>query len=690
MPRPKVRPENRQRSYRACLSCKSSKIRCDALQPCSSCVRRDQADSCTYSGIDRRRRAQGQCGLSEALSPQAIEDNTPRSDGYAPLARVLVRIAIEAFPLPVMLIDPVFVGEASSQSFLHFLRKTVKAYIGSAPFTDGERQYVTLDVDLPSAGPDISLNTSPNKLRSLLEGYFEATSGILCPFTSDEIELLLHERSSSPGSIPELPPTGNDDAAALDLALAIGAQAGGRGEDVVLSRAYFSRARKVALDNMFTSQNLSTVRLFLLLAFYMLGACNRNGAAMFLGVAVKAAVILQLHNPPPDSDPEKEESSDRMRIWNSIQNVDVLASFILGRPKDLPLMRHAITETKSPNPEEVGQHAQPAFGAMVQVCNLLADIVDCQRKSTGLLHVPSAETQLFRLRQWSGTLPENLRHFSPTASSQEQGNYLEPSDRQALMSAMHISCVYYFAVILITRPFLVAYLISRLRGKAPYNLISDPDEASDINIKNSKVSGLAQVCVSSSLYMVDMCVKAKAANFTFGNLCLLEAWIFGAGLVLGFSMFAGEPRRDIDDSFGSARTIIADLATSSPQAQLYLNILTTFAEAIAVYRQRVKDERQSIVQHYMGRILVIDDPATTSRHNTIPTSGSGVLPENPEWMVNVDGVDIDGADLRTLLEISTGFQDQTAAGNWSDVDMHLLDYPIPGVEPFDQFFYTVE
>ena len=59
MPRPKVRPENRQRSDRACLACKASKIRCNSQHPCGSCLRRDQAESCIYSGIDRRRRGRG-------------------------------------------------------------------------------------------------------------------------------------------------------------------------------------------------------------------------------------------------------------------------------------------------------------------------------------------------------------------------------------------------------------------------------------------------------------------------------------------------------------------------------------------------------------------------------------------------------------------------------------------------------
>jgi len=58
MPRPKVRPEDRQRVSRACLACKASKIRCDSQQPCAACVRRDHGSSCVYSGTDHRRRHQ--------------------------------------------------------------------------------------------------------------------------------------------------------------------------------------------------------------------------------------------------------------------------------------------------------------------------------------------------------------------------------------------------------------------------------------------------------------------------------------------------------------------------------------------------------------------------------------------------------------------------------------------------------
>lgn len=46
---------------------------------------------------------------------------------------------------------------------------------------------------------------------------------------------------------------------------------------------------------MLENPSLEMVSLFLLMSFYMLGACRRNAAFMYLGVAARAAVALGLH-----------------------------------------------------------------------------------------------------------------------------------------------------------------------------------------------------------------------------------------------------------------------------------------------------------------------------------------------------------------------------------------------------------
>jgi hypothetical protein len=55
MPRPKVRPEDRRRSVRACDTCKHLKKRCDSLLPCTPCTKKGISESCEYSEKTRRR-----------------------------------------------------------------------------------------------------------------------------------------------------------------------------------------------------------------------------------------------------------------------------------------------------------------------------------------------------------------------------------------------------------------------------------------------------------------------------------------------------------------------------------------------------------------------------------------------------------------------------------------------------------
>ncbi|PYI00611.1 hypothetical protein BO78DRAFT_437872 [Aspergillus sclerotiicarbonarius CBS 121057] len=618
MPRPKVRPENRQRSDRACLACKASKIRCDAQQPCSTCIRRDQAHACTYS-VDHRRRSnlRVRSVTAEAVSQASHSPDTSVPSTSQGSGLQEGRPPLEANPSLGPLTTAVYVGETSSLSFLHFLRRTIKGYIGSVPFTDAEGHHVAIEPDSVT-GAEIP-PASPERICSLLDSYSEVTSGVLDLFTGEEIDRLMAERQKGP------PAHSSKDTAALDLALSIGAQARGSRDDLLITKGYFLRARAVAFDGMLMSQDVNTVRLFTLLAFRMLGACNRNAATMYLGIATKAAVILGLHQAEDDS-------------------------FILGRPRSLPVISQGISPTQfDPSPQQL------VFTAMVKACILLANIVDTLSKSTNILHIPTAELLLERLRQWSRELPLTIRRFPDTSHSPPP---LQPTQRQALLGSIHISCVYYYAVILITRPFLVAYLMSRLHGKAPDHLISDPDEASDINLKNNKVSRLAQVCVSAAISMIDTCIKAKACHFIFGNLCLLEAWIFCAGLVLGFSMFAGEPRHDIQTSFEHVLVILSDIAACSPQAKLYHKILGSFADAVEKYHQRVVDEMQYTVQGYMDRVLVFE------------SAGGGLS----EWVNN------DYADAMGSGEA------------WSELGMQLqfLDGLVPELEPFDRLFCGVE
>lgn len=62
---------------------------------------------------------------------------------------------------------------------------------------------------------------------------------------------------------------------------------------------------------MLRDPTLDMVRSFLLMAFYMLGACHRNAAFMYLGVAAKAASALGLHRAEQYRDMPPDECRSR-------------------------------------------------------------------------------------------------------------------------------------------------------------------------------------------------------------------------------------------------------------------------------------------------------------------------------------------------------------------------------------------
>lgn len=171
-----------------------------------------------------------------------------------------------------------------------------------------------------------------------------------------------------------------------------------------------------------------------------------------------------------------------------------------------------------------------------------------------------------------------------------------------------------------------------------------------------------------------------------------RAWVFGAGLVLGFSVFAGEPRKDIENAFHNVDIILGDIALTSPQARLYRNILTSFAEAIDKYKQRVTDERDYTVQHYMDRVLIFD--GSLDGENTSEEGFSTISPVlSYGWQSYLATTSqsqsvVDLAGLPPLSDMNERFD--VGHDDCAGVGPEFLDCLQPELETFDHLFYTVE
>lgn len=130
----------------------------------------------------------------------------------------------------------------------------------------------------------------------------------------------------------------------------------------------------------------------------------------------------------------------------------------------------------------------------------------------GKTDVNTAEAILDNLRQWSRGLPA-MTQLLDYATDTDLGTV----ERQRLIAKIHMACAYYFSVILVTRPFLVASLLARLHASVG----EWPNSAVD-RMAESKVSKLAEACISSARYMTDMCSKFTKSAVLSGNMTLIQ------------------------------------------------------------------------------------------------------------------------------------------------------------------------
>ena len=101
-----------------------------------------------------------------------------------------------------------------------------------------------------------------------------------------------------------------------------------------------------------------------------------------------------------------------------------------------------------------------------------------------------------------------------------------------------------------------------------------------------------------------------------------RAWMFAAGLLLGFSLFAqgNSSGKETEDAFHEAREVLKKIAELSPQAGHYFQILTSFSDAIASYQQKLSQEKKQKASQYMDQIFTRDN--NDQAGNTVPTSST--------------------------------------------------------------------
>lgn len=192
--------------------------------------------------------------------------------------------------------------------------------------------------------------------------------------------------------------------------------------------------------------------------------------------------------------------------------IDLLASSILGRPAATA----ALLPQDREDPRELYQAAtsptEASLVASYRLALILEEIIS-RLYSEKAASTETADLLLAKLNRWSSHLPGSLRTSLPASEDPDTA-------QERIIGNMHVACSYHFAVILVTRPFLISTLSIRLARL--HQSLSSIGEASDALEEDPAHSRLAAACIDSAVYMLQTCLEVYDSNFLLRNMGILK------------------------------------------------------------------------------------------------------------------------------------------------------------------------
>jgi hypothetical protein len=178
--------------------------------------------------------------------------------------------------------------------------------------------------------------------------------------------------------------------------------------------------------------------------------------------------------------------------------LDMLVSSILGRPPATAGLRAeldaAIIGSNSSSATRQSPRTAGLF-ASYEILTIINESIEALygRKVSSTITV---EPYLSKIEAWSKRLPSFLRNPLTTRG--------DASTQKAATDSIHVACLYYFAITLVTRPVLISRLTSR------------PD------VSTPSSSPLASACLDAGVYLIQACSEAHKSGLLLGNMCILK------------------------------------------------------------------------------------------------------------------------------------------------------------------------
>ncbi|KAH7166711.1 hypothetical protein DER46DRAFT_504416 [Fusarium sp. MPI-SDFR-AT-0072] len=475
----------RSRIANACDGCKSRKVKCDGKLPCSYCTRRQKPHDCHYSP-QRRRKAHSVRSPQTSERAQSTRHTTPSTPAAEPVAQINgAQVDAEdetEVPREARLVCDaqgklIFVGDCAPLSFFQSVRQLVTTRVGQNAFAPQSSRYSVLENATAHQSRRIPGDNRipivhPDDIPLAVSNYLSIATGLVDLFDNRRLQddLILWANMDQK----------QDDATTIVnfLVLAIGMKI----NDEERSQDYFEYARDKAYSNLTGNLSVSTVQMFTLITLYMLCSCQINGAFLFFGTAVRAAYSIGIHRTEVNARFGPDIHRQRDRLWKSIRVVDLFLSSSMGRP---PATSDVDCTVPYQSPDENVEEPVDLLNASVQIFLVLEGVVT-EIYSRRKVSLQLTEGISLQLRDWSSRWLKQLKDIVANP---------EVQDRAQASGACQILATYYYAVMLVSRPFLI--------------LMVDP--------------------------ILDLIQKGVLV----GHVPILVSWLFASSLVLGVGLLGG-------------------------------------------------------------------------------------------------------------------------------------------------------
>ncbi|EGZ68992.1 hypothetical protein NEUTE2DRAFT_115031 [Neurospora tetrasperma FGSC 2509] len=313
-------------------------------------------------------------------------------------------------------------------------------------------------------------------------------------------------------------------------------------ESESIAQAYFDHARDLAFANLSGNLGLASVQSFLLITLYMLGACQINGAFIFFGIAARSAFSIGIHRTEVNARFSPEIHRQRDRLWKSLRVVDLFLSTSMGRPPatsdvDCTVLYHAVDGEgrEQTDPDFSGDYLLNGSAQIFLIIEgIVLEVYSRRKISPQLTEGISRE-----LREWSARWLQRLKRVideERPRPSPRQTPLLTAAGSEAMVvnGACQVLASYYYAVILVSRPFLMVELRRRLAEGYPAEAFTARD-----GVVTSGKSKLADACIDAASLMVDPIQDLIERGLMARRAPVIVSWLFASSLVLGLGLLGG-------------------------------------------------------------------------------------------------------------------------------------------------------